>query len=66
LPVENHSEDSRPVQFLVWACVETVDAAISAITASNIEGTNLRRARGPDAAPRHGVTDDRRCGSCPI
>ena len=41
LPLKNQLEENCPVQ-LVWACVETVDAAKSAIAASNLDETNLQ------------------------
>ena len=65
LPVKNQSEENCPVQ-LVWACVETVDAAKSAIVASNLDETNLQPARARDVAPRRGPVDDSRRGSHPI
>jgi hypothetical protein len=41
LSPKNQSEKNPPVQPVVWACVETVDAATSAIAASNLAETNL-------------------------
>ena len=51
LPGLNQPLENAPVQ-LVWACVETVDAAKSAIVASNLDETNLQPAPAPDVAPR--------------
>jgi hypothetical protein len=61
----NQSDETAPVQ-LVWACVETVDAATSAIVASNLEQTNLQPARAGDIAPRRNPVDGSRGGSHPI
>jgi len=60
----NQSEETAPVQ-LVWACVDTVNAA-SAIAASNLDETNLQPARARGVVPRRGPIDDSRCGSHPI
>jgi hypothetical protein len=65
LPGLNQPLETVPVQ-LVWACVETVDAMKSAIIASKLDEANLLQARAPDVVPRHGLMDDRRCGSRPI
>src|SRR5258708_19896208 len=61
----NQPLENAPVQ-LVWACVETVDAAKSAIAASNLDETNLPPARAGDVVPRRVPMDDSRCGSHPI
>ena len=61
LPAANQSEDTAPVQ-LVWACVETVDTATSAIAASNLEETNLQLACANEVAPRRGRMGDSRRG----
>jgi hypothetical protein len=61
LPLKNQLEVNVPVQSL-WACVETVDAATSAIAASNVDETNLPAARAGDVAPRHDRMDDSRRG----
>ena len=66
LPDKNQSEENRPVQLVVWACVETVDAAKSAIVASNLDETNLRPARARDVTSRRGPMGESRCGSHPI
>src|SRR6185437_3280020 len=55
---KNQSEENCPVQSVDWACVGTVDAAKNAIVASNVDKTNLRRARARDVAGRHGPKDD--------
>jgi hypothetical protein len=62
LPLKNQLEENCPVQ-LVWACVETVDAATSAIVASNADETNLQPARVRDIAARRAPVDDHRHGS---
>ena len=49
----NQPLENAPVQ-LVWACVVTVDAAKSAIAASNLDETNLQPPRAGDVAPRWG------------
>ena len=51
LPLRNQFEENVPVQ-LVWACVETVDAATSAIVARNLDETNLQPARAREVALR--------------
>ena len=43
LPLKNHSDETRPVQLRVWAYVDTVDVAKSAIVASPLNKTNLQR-----------------------
>ena len=49
----NQPLETAPVQ-LVWACVETVDAAKSAIVASNPDERNLQAARARDVVtPEH-------------
>jgi hypothetical protein len=53
----NQSEETTPVQSL-WACVETVDAAKSAIVASNVDKTNLQPARVREVARRRDPIDD--------
>ena len=58
----NQPLENCPVQ-LVWACAETVDAAKSAIAASNLDQKNAQPASAPDVAPRRGPIDERRCGS---
>jgi hypothetical protein len=65
LPPKNQLEDNSPVQ-LDWACVETVDAAKSAIVVSNVDKTNSQPAHVPDVAPRRGPMDNHRHGSRPI
>jgi hypothetical protein len=65
LLLKNQLEENCPVQ-LVWARVETVDAATSAIVASNVDKTNLQPARARDVAPRRGPMDDSGRGSHPI
>ena len=65
LPAVNQSEETAPVQ-LVWARVETVDAAKTAIVASNMDKTNLQPARTRDVAPRRGPMDDSGRGLHPI
>jgi hypothetical protein len=62
LPAVNQSEETVPVQ-LVWACVETVDAATSAIATSNLEETHLQPARARAVASPQSSTNDSRCGS---
>ena len=61
----NQPLEFAPVQ-LVWACVETVDAAKSAIAASNPDETILPPARAGEVAPLRGPMDDSRCRSHPI
>ena len=61
----NQPLENAPVQ-LVWACVETVDAATSAIATSNVDGTNLQLTCARDVAPRRGLMENSRCGSRPI
>jgi hypothetical protein len=56
LPDKNQLEVNCPVQLRVWACVETVDAAKSAIAGSNVDRTNLQPARARDIAPRHAAS----------
>ena len=46
----NQPLENAPVQ-LVWACAETVDAAKSAIVASNLDETNLQPARALTSRP---------------
>jgi hypothetical protein len=65
LPAVNQSEETVPIQW-VWACVAIVDAAKSAIVASNVDKTNLPPARARDVAPRRGPMDDSGRGSHPI
>jgi hypothetical protein len=60
----NQPLENAPVQ-LVWARVETVDVATSAIAASNVDETNLQPRAG-DVAPRRGPMENGRCGSHPI
>jgi hypothetical protein len=66
LPLENHSEETCPVQFLVWACVEAVDATKSAIVASNPQATDFPPARAGDAVPWRDPMEIGRCDSRPI
>src|ERR1700722_49525 len=66
LPLKNQSGVNRPVQFLVWACVETADAAKSAMVASNLDETNLPPARARDVARRRGPMENSRRGSYSI
>ena len=54
LPLKNQLEVNVPVQ-LVWACVETVDAAKSATIASNLDETTLARRRVPVTSRPHAV-----------
>jgi len=56
LPLKNQLEENCPVQS-VWARVEIVDAAKTAIVASNVDKTNLQPARASDVAPRRGLVD---------
>jgi hypothetical protein len=52
LTPKNQSEETNPVQSLVWACAETADAMKNAIAASNLAETNLPPACAVDAATR--------------
>jgi hypothetical protein len=65
LPAKNQLEENRPVQS-DWACVETVEAAKSAIAISNMAETNLQTARAGDAEPRRDTMKNSRCDSPPI
>jgi hypothetical protein len=56
LPLKNQLEENCPVQS-VWARVETVDAAKTAIVASNVDKTNLQPVRAGDVAPGRGPVD---------
>jgi hypothetical protein len=48
LPDKNQLGETAPVQ-LDWACVETVDAAKSAIVVSKVDKANLQPARAREA-----------------
>src|SRR5579863_5801864 len=48
----NQSDEDHPSQPVVWAYVETVDAAKNVIVVSNAAGTNLQPVRPREVAPR--------------
>ena len=54
LEPKNQSEEEMPAQLAVWACVVAVDAAKSAIVASNLHEINLPPKCAGDVTPRRG------------